>query len=106
MGRHLAWTQKAEKCYEWGIYVAAAEMPRRETFEGYKIVQEYDVEAHRFGGNPNLVHPDLVIASEQEFDTWVPGAMAAVSEKDKAPDHVTYQNVLQLAKEIRHSLTP
>ena len=48
---------------------------------------------------------DVVVMrnSEQEFDVWVRGAMAELSDDGKAPESVTYQNVLQLAEKIRNS---
>ncbi len=46
---------------------------------------------------------DLII-EQDEFDTFVRGAMAELSDEGKAPEYVTYQKVLQLTKKIRNSL--
>ncbi len=104
-GRHLTFTQKKGKFYEWGIYVPNKKMPKRDTFNAYKVIQKYNgTEPRSFGGRPNLIGQELAINSEQEFDTWVRGAMAELSDDGKVPVHVTYENVLQLAKRIRKSL--
>jgi len=107
-GRHLAWTQKGKKFYEWGIYVADTEMPKRETFGAYKIIQDYDDDgdSRRFGGRPLLMSPEFAIKSEKEFNTWVRAAMAELSDDGVAPEHVTYENVMALARQIRSSLHP
>ena len=104
-GRHLACTQKKGKFYEWGIYVPNKKMPERDTFQDYKVILKYNgVEPRSFGGRPNLIGQELGINSKEEFDTWVRGAMAELSDKGKAPVHVTYENVLRLAEQIRESL--
>ena len=104
-GRHLAWTQRGEKCYAWGIYVGDAQMPKRETFQSYRVVREYNgIEERCFSSYPNLIWPELTIESAEEFDEWVIGAMAELSDDGKAPAYVTYEGVVRLAGEIRRSL--
>jgi hypothetical protein len=106
LGRHLTCTQKNGKFYEWGIYVPDKKAPERDTFQNYKIISKFNgVEPRRFGGRPNLIGQELAINSEQEFDTWVRGAMAELSDDGKAPEQITYKNILQLAAKIRSSLT-
>jgi hypothetical protein len=106
VGHHLAFTRKAGKFYEWGLYVPNRKTPKRETFQDYMVVREYSgVEPRSFLGHPNLVKEEVTIASEQEFDTWVRGAMAELSDDANAPEYVTYQSVLKLAEKIRNSLT-
>ncbi len=105
VGRHLVCTQKNNKFYEWGIYVPNKKMPKRDTFQDYKIIPKYNgVEPRSFRGRPNLIGQELAINSEEEFDTWVRGAMAELSDDGKAPENVTYENVLILAEQIRESL--
>lgn len=104
-GRHLTFTQKKGKFYEWGIYVPNKKMPKRNTFNAYKVIQKYNgTEPRSFGGRPNLIGQELAINSEEEFDTWVRGAMAELSDDGKAPENVTHESVLQLTKQIRESL--
>ena len=103
-GRHLTFTQKKGKFYEWGIYIPNKKMPKRDTFKAYKVIQKYNgVKPRSFGGHPNLIGQELAIDTETEFDTWVRGAMAELSDDGKAPKFVTYKNVLQLAEKIRSS---
>ncbi len=105
IGYHLAYTQKNGKFYEWSIYIPNRKIPKRDTFQNYKVIPEYNgVESRSFLGYPNLVTEELTIISEEEFDTWVRGAMAELSDDGKAPENATYENVLQLAGKIRSSL--
>jgi hypothetical protein len=104
-GRHLAFTRKKGKFYEWGIYVTNKKMPKRDTFNAYKVISKYiNTEPRSFGGRPNLIGQELTINTEAEFDTWIRGAMAELSDDGKAPENVTYANVLHLAEQIRNSL--
>ena len=104
-GRHLTCTQKKGKFYEWGIYVPDEKAPKRNTFGTYKIISKYnDIGPRPFiDGRPTSVGQELTINSEQEFDVWVRGAMAELSDDGKAPESVTYKNVLQLAEKIRNT---
>jgi hypothetical protein len=104
-GRHLAFTLKKGKFYEWGIYVTKKKMPERDTFQAYKVITKFnDTEPRAFGGRPNLIGQELTIHTEGDFDTWVRGAMAELSDDGKAPEHVSHENVLQLAEKVRNSL--
>ena len=106
MGRHLTYTQKDGKFYEWSIYVPDGQVPQRSTFEAYKIIKKYNnIEPRRFGGAPNLVADEITINSKEDFDTWVLGAMAELSDHRKAPEDISYEKVLQLTGQIRKSLT-
>lgn len=105
VGRHLAFTQKNGKFYEWGIYVPNKKMPERYTFQDYKVIAKYNgVEPRSFLGRPNLIGQELAINAEQDFNTWVRGAMAELSTDRKAPVHVTYENVLRLAEQIHRQI--
>jgi hypothetical protein len=46
----------------------------------------------------------LLIDSANEFDKWVLGAMAELSDDGEPPDGVTYENVLRLVEQIRSGL--
>ena len=106
-GRHLAWTEKNGKFYEWGLYVPDREVPDRLAFQNYRVISEFDrIEPRAFGGRPISVENDLTIASEAEFDTWVRGAMAELSDDGTAPASMTYKSVMALAQQIRSSTKP
>ncbi len=105
VGYHLTHTQKNGKFYEWGIYVPNRRMSQRDMFQDYKVIREYNgVEPPSFLGHPNLVKEELTIISEEEFNTWVLGAMAELSDDGKAAEYVTYENVLRLTDQIRSGL--
>ena len=105
VGHHLACTQKADKFYEWGIYVPNGDMPSRSLFTSLKVKKEFHNSSMRdYPSIPNLVGNETHIDSEQEFNTWVLDAMAELSDDGKAPEGLTYEGVLELAQEIRESL--
>ncbi len=103
-GRHLTFTRKKGKFYEWGIYVPDEKAPKRNTFRTYKVISKYNFGPRPFfDGQPGSLGQELIINSEQEFDIWVRGAMAELSDDGKAPESITYKNVLQLAEKIRNT---
>ena len=102
-GHHLAYTQKDRIFYEWSLYVPDSQPPQRSMLFAYELNVEFDVDKSRFGTWPHNLSEDLVIDSSYDFDTWVLGAMAELSDDGKAPEHVTYENVLLLAEQILNS---
>ncbi|MFC1738072.1 hypothetical protein ACFL1G_03370 [Planctomycetota bacterium] len=105
IGHHLAYTEKNNKFYEWSIYVSKTESPRRNTFNWYDIVRKYNgAEPRSFGGWPRSIIDDIAINSEDDFKTWVRGAMSQLSDDGKTPEDVTFDSVLYLAERIRNSL--
>jgi hypothetical protein len=105
-GRHLACTQKNDKLYEWAIYIPNKEVDGRKLSHQCEIVVGLEYDNPRWWVNPhryNLYNSSTII-EEDEFDTFVRGAMADLSDSRLAPEHVTYDNVLNLADEIRESM--
>ena len=101
-GHHLAYTYKDGNFYEWSLYVPDSKPPSRSSLVAYELSVKYKVDKDRFGTRPGNLSGDIVIDSSYDFDTWVLGAMAELSDNGKAPEQVTYDNVLQLAKQIRN----
>jgi len=102
LGRHLAFTQKDGRFIEWGLYVPESKpqivLPQYVYREFYRFIDRPHEPLKE--GNPlngTRLQPE-------EFDEFVLGAMAELSDDGKAPDGVTYETVLQLAEEIRASM--
>ena len=104
VGHHLAYTKKDEIFYEWSLYVPYKKPPARNSLLGYNLNIKYQVDENAFGDRPGGLSEDLVIDTNKDFNMWVLGAMAELSDNGEAPEHVTYKNVLQLARRIRKSL--
>jgi len=102
-GHHLAYTYKDGNFYEWSLYVPDSKAPSRSSLVAYELSVKYKVDKDRFGTRPGNLSQDIVIDSSYDFDTWVLGAMAELSDDGKAPAYVTYENVLRLAEQIRNS---
>ncbi|MHC5061550.1 MAG: hypothetical protein ACYTFK_10765 [Planctomycetota bacterium] len=101
-GRHLCSTQKDGCFIEWGLYVPEIEPPTtlpRYIYRGlWRFTDEPDQPLEEL--NPlsgTRLEPD-------EFNEFVLGAMAELSEDGVAPADITYEGALQLAQEIRESL--
>jgi hypothetical protein len=46
------------------------------------------------------------IKTAEDFDKWVRGAMAELSDNGKAPEPLTYQKVTELAQHLRTPAKP
>jgi len=102
-GRHLAYTQKAGKFYEWAIYVPE-KSPSLVGGNGYRLLHRCNLQGRQ--ARAGLAIGDmLTISDAEDFDTFVLGAMATLSNDGKAPENITYESVLQLTKQIRESIT-
>ncbi|MHC4527870.1 MAG: hypothetical protein ACYS29_08335, partial [Planctomycetota bacterium] len=106
VGRHLAHTQKGGKIYEWGIYV-----PERETVPGdgwrrYKMLARLHPLGRQDSREGWFDQSSLrsFTVRANEFDIFVRGAMAECSDEGIAPEHVGYDNAVELSREISASL--
>ena len=110
VGRHLAFTKKRGGFYEWALYVPNKPSPIPAGVF-YRANQKMDRKVSEISKNKMASIIDLslivdVAIDEDNFDTFVRGGMAELSDEGKAPDHVTYENVMQLARRIRKELLP
>jgi hypothetical protein len=101
---HLTHTRKADRFTEWAIYVPDGTPPGNVKEFGYHAEYVFNLEHE-----PRLVISlpvpyGLLIETKEDFDKWVRGIMAELSDDGKAPKSVTYESVLQLTKHIRESL--
>ena len=104
-GRHLCWTRKDDRFHEWSIYVPEKVPPARSDILGYHVLHKFNPSDRIKGGSIGLdLMADLLIETQEDFDRWVLGAMAELSDDGIAPEHVTYESVLELAEKVHDSL--
>ncbi len=101
-GRHLAYTRDGDRFHEWSLYVA----PEANALPGW---WNYHQVVHRFNLPEDRIEPLLMlnvstaipIDDAQDFDILVRGAMAELSETRQAPEGITFERVMQLARDVR-----
>ncbi len=104
-GYHLAYTRKADRFTEWAVYAPDGTPPENVKQFGYHALYVFNLE-HEPRLKINLpVSSGLLIETKEDFDKWVLGAMAELSDDGKAPENVTYESVLQLTNKIREPIT-
>jgi len=104
-GYHLAYTQKAGKLIEWSIFVPdGTPLASVEQF-GYDAIYRFNLEPKPKWTIGLTAEYGLLIETGEDFDKWVLGAMAELSDEGKAPTGLTYERVLRLAEEVRKSPT-
>ena len=101
-GYHLTYTQKAGKFIEWGLYVPEGAPPASVRQLGCDVLYRFNLD-HEPKWRIGLTVDCMPIETVEGFEKWVLGAMAELSDDDKAPDNVTYESVLQLAEQNRKS---
>jgi Putative zinc-finger len=105
-GRHLAYTRQGDKWIEWSLYVPDGPAPGRDEMLGYDLLCRFHV-PREVGSWPSTdVDCGIPVETSEDFETWVVGAMAELSDDGVAPEHVTYENVMELAREIRLAMNP
>jgi hypothetical protein len=106
-GYHLAFTRKQGRFAEWSLYVPDGTPPADVQETGYEMLYRWTLEfAQHFTFDHMTVMPEFTIDTTAEFDEWVLGAMAELSEDGRAPADVTYQKVIDLAQQVRTSVAP
>jgi hypothetical protein len=100
-GCHLAYTQKGGKYFEWALYAPSGAAPDRSSFLNYQIQITSNVESDRKTvDSRSIPGDDILIESLADFEKWVLPAMAELSDDNTPPDYVTYDFVMNLAKEL------
>jgi outer membrane lipoprotein-sorting protein len=99
-GYHLTYTQKAGKFVEWSLYVPDGTPPASVREFGYDVLYRFNLD-HEPKWRIGLTVNCMPIEAVEDFDKWVLGAMAELSDDGKAPENVTYENILQLTEQIR-----
>jgi len=102
-GYHLAHTRKADRFTEWAIYIPNGTPPENVRQFGYHALYVFNLERKpRLQTNLGVPYGSL-IETKEDFDKWVLGAMAELSDDGKNPENVTYSNVLKLTRRLRKS---
>lgn len=103
-GRHLAYTQKKGHFIEWSIYVPDGPLPRHYGETRCEIIFRFNYPPPDWRTSPLSLGDGIVIESAEDFDKWVLGAMAELSDSGLPPQDVTYGGVLALSKQIAYEL--
>jgi hypothetical protein len=110
IGYHFAFTQKetekGKRWYEWSLYIPDKEPPPVNAVLDYRI--HYKLNVNRTEDIENSVKQIAIpdpqeIRIEEDFTTFVLGAMAERSDSGLVPEYVNYENILQLAERLRES---
>ena len=99
-GYHLAHTQKDGWYYEWAFYVPHSEpIPKGTQSVIYRQLCAFNLKEPQESREGNPLHRYWIEPSE--FDVFVRGAMAELSDDGEAPEYVTYDYVLELSEQAR-----
>ncbi|MHC4655464.1 MAG: hypothetical protein ACYS91_10675, partial [Planctomycetota bacterium] len=105
-GRHLAYTQKQGQFIEWSLYVPDGPHPPRYEETRYVVTYKFNFQPEPdWRTSPIGLGHGLVIESAEDFDKWILGAMAELSDSGIPPQDLTYEYVLALSKQIAGELT-
>lgn len=103
LGRHLAWTKKDGRYFEWALYVPNKDLPDPISF--FTLLARPNPADRELEGNDSPDYPPCAIAvTTDDFDELVLGAMAELSDNGLRPEQISLQSVLQLADSIRRAL--
>ena len=104
-GYHLTYTQKNGKLIEWSLYVPDGLPGAGIRKFGYDVLYKFNLgeKDPKWKIGYTVAH-GILIETIDDFDRWVLGAMAELSDDGIAPEHVTYESVLELAEKVHDSL--
>jgi hypothetical protein len=109
IGRHLAYTQKDDKLYEWAIYVPPRKVKAQRSafafgYKAYEAVLEFSPEELATGWDYKVVLYPSRAVDAGNFDTLLLKYISDFSDDGTVPGNLTYEGILQLARHIRNSL--
>ena len=104
-GRHLTYTKKDNVFYEWSIYVPEKKLDYKYYGQlGYYLRYKNNLKDINKEGAITLGEiGDIQVGNENDFNIFVLGAMAELSDEGKVPTDVTYEKTLRLAQQIRET---
>jgi len=104
-GRHLAYTKKEGRFYEWSIYIPDKNIVQQEALPRYRVLAKLNPETRQ---DPNREYLDRTVSSltirPSEFNAFVLGAMKECSDNPEAIENITYDMVSELSNKIRNSI--
>jgi outer membrane lipoprotein-sorting protein len=100
-GYHLAYTHKGDEFDEWSLYVPDGVPPGSVKELGYTALYRFNLDPQPKWIIGLMTEYGVPIETAEDFDTWVLGAMAELSDTGMAPSHVTYEAVLNLVQQVR-----
>ena len=104
-GHHLAHTLKDGWSYEWAFYVPHSEpIPKGTQFVVYRQLCDFNLKKPQASRQGNPLHRYWI--EPTEFDMFVRGAMAELSDDGQAPEYVTYDYVRKLSEQARSRQAP
>jgi len=103
-GRHLAVTERDGQFYEWSVYVPTREFPSNGGIRNFGPLIKRNPDGWKDKDNytGGYLLNSFTVRSH-EFDTFVKGAMAELSDDGTAPEHITYDYVLDLVEKIKEA---
>jgi hypothetical protein len=99
-GYHLAYTHKGDKFSEWSLYVPNGTPPASVEELGYAALYRFNLASQPKWIIGLTTDYGVPIETAEDFETWVLGAMAELSDTGTAPSQVTYQAVLELIQQV------
>ena len=104
-GYHLTYTQKNGKLIEWSLYVPDGLPGAGIRKFGYDVLYKFNLgeKDPKWKIGYTLAH-GILIETIEDFDRWVLGAMAELSDDEIVPEGITYENILDLIEDIRLEL--
>ena len=100
-GYHLTYTQKENIFIEWSLYIPKGTPPPSISQLGYNALYRFNLDPEPKWRLGLSVDCSLPIENADDFDTWVLGAMAELSDDGEAPEGITYESITQLAETMR-----
>jgi len=101
-GYHLAYTRKANRYIEWSLYVPDAEPPVSVKSLGYDVLYRFTLDPQPKARISLTEEYGVPIKNAGDFHKWVRGVMAELSDSGTPPPDVTYQKVVDLARQTRN----
>ncbi|MFC1782952.1 anti-sigma factor family protein [Planctomycetota bacterium] len=104
-GRFLAYSQKFDRDYVWGLYLPLVEVDTQlSSFWNYTLIYRDNRQVQEPEFDAMLGIMAMPIQTKEDFEVLVRGNMAELSDTGGAPDYVTYDYVLRICEDIRRSI--